>query len=365
MSRLVPQPGIMDITPYVGGESKVPGVSRIIKLASNEGAFGASPKAVAAFKAHADQIFRYPDGGSTELREAVASRYGIDASRVVFGSGSDELIGLLCRAYAGQGDEVLYSEHGFLMYPIAAKTASATPVAAPEQGLTADVDAILAKVTKRTRIVFLANPNNPTGTYLPKSELARLRAGLSDEILLVIDAAYAEYIDLPDYSSGFELVDAGENVVMTRTFSKIYGLGGLRLGWAYCPASIADVLNRVRNPFNVGSAAQAAGVAAFADVDFVAKVKKHNDECLPWTTEQVRALGYEVPPSVGNFILVRFPADKGRDALSADAFLKARGIIARRMGGYGLPESLRVTIGATDEMRAFVDVLSEFARQGS
>lgn len=365
MSLLVPQPGVMDITPYVGGESKVPGVSRIIKLASNEGAFGPSPKAMAAFKAHADQIHRYPDGGSTEVREVVAKRYGLDAGRIVIGCGSDELIGLLCRAYAGQGDEVLYSEHGFLMYPIAAKTASATPVPAPDQGLTADVDAIIAKVTARTRVVFLANPNNPTGTYLPKDEVARLRAGLRDDILLVIDAAYAEYIDRPDYSPGTELVDAGENVVMTRTFSKIYGLGGLRLGWAYCPASIADVLNRVRNPFNVGSAAQAAGVAAFEDLEFVAKVKKHNDEWMPWTAEQVRALGFEVPPSVGNFILVRFPTDKGRDALSADAFLKARGIIVRRMAGYGLPESLRVTIGREDEMRAFVEALSEFARQGS
>jgi histidinol-phosphate aminotransferase len=365
MSLLVPQPGIMDITPYVGGESKVPGVSRIIKLASNEGAFGPSPMAMAAFKAHADEIHRYPDGGSTAVREAVAARYGFDAARVVIGDGSDELLGLLCRAYAGRGDEVLYSEHGFLMYPIAARTASATPVPAPDQGLTADVDAILAKVTRKTRIVFLANPNNPTGTYLPKDEVARLRAGLRDDILLIIDAAYAEYVDLADYSPGTELVDAGDNVVMTRTFSKIYGLGGLRLGWAYCPASIADVLNRVRNPFNVSSAAQAAGVAAFADTAFVAKVKKHNDEWLAWSMAQVRALGFEVPPSVGNFFLVRFPADKGRDALAADAFLKARGIIVRRVAGYGLPDSLRVTVGAEDEMRAFVAALGDFARQGS
>ncbi|WP_316978078.1 histidinol-phosphate transaminase [Shumkonia mesophila] len=365
MSLLVPQPGIMDITPYVGGESKIQGVSRIIKLASNEGAFGPSPKAVAAFVAHAGEMHRYPDGGCTALREAVAARHGLDASRIVFGAGSDELIGLLCRAYAGQGDEVLYSEHGFLMYPIAARSASATPVAAPDQGLTADVDAILAKVTKRTRIVFLANPNNPTGTYLPRSELARLRAGLSDNILLVIDAAYSEYIDLPDFSSGLELVDGVANTVMTRTFSKIYGMGGLRLGWAYCPAAVADVLNRVRNPFNVGSAAQAAGLAAFADTEFVAKVKKHNDEWLPWTIEQVRALGFEAPPSVGNFMLVRFPAGPGRDVPAADAFLKARGLIVRRVAGYGLPDALRVTIGREDEMRAFIGALGEFARQAT
>lgn len=360
MSTLVPQPGVMDITPYVGGESKIPGVSRIIKLASNESALGASPKAIAAFEAHSGDLHRYPDGGSTALRTAVADEYGLDVSRIVFGAGSDELIGLLARAYAGQGDEVLYTEHGFLMYPIAAKTASAIPVAAPEHDLTADVDEILAKVTDRTRIVFLANPNNPTGTYIPRDEMARLRAGLRDDILLVIDAAYAEYIDLEDYSPGIELVDAGENTVMTRTFSKIYGLGGLRLGWAYCPASIADVLNRVRNPFNVSAAAQEAGLAAFGDKDFVAEAKRHNDQWLAWSIEKIRAIGYEVPPSIGNFILIRFPADEGKDALAADEFLKSRGIIARRMAGYGLPESLRMTIGTGDEMQAVVEALAEF-----
>ena len=360
MSILVPQPGVMDITPYVGGESKVPGVSRIIKLASNEGALGPSPKAVEAFQAHGSEIHRYPDGGCTPLREAVAAKYGLDASRIVFGAGSDELIGLICRAYAGTGDEVLYSEHGFLMYPIAAKSASATPVAAPEDDLTADVDQILAKVTEATRIVFIANPNNPTGTYLPATEMERLRAGLPGGVLLVIDAAYAEYIDLEDYSPGTELVEANDNVVMTRTFSKIYGLGGLRLGWGYCSAQVADVLHRVRNPFNVSAAAQEAGLAAFADQDFVAKVKDHNDEWLPWTTEKVREIGYEVPPSIGNFILVRFPTEQGRGAPDADEFLKSRGIIVRRMAGYGLPEALRVTIGTEEEMRAFVEALAEF-----
>lgn len=360
MSKLVPQPGIMDIHPYVGGESKVPGVSRIIKLASNEGALGCSPKATEAYKALGDELHRYPDGGCTALREAIAAAENLDASRIVVGAGSDELIGLLCRAYSGQGDEVLYSEHGFLMYPIAAKTASATPVPAPEHGLTADVDEILGKLSDRTKIVFLANPNNPTGTYLPMSELKRLHAGLPENVLLVIDAAYAEYIDLDDYSAGAELVDAAGNVVMTRTFSKIYGLGGMRLGWAYCPAAVASVLHRVRNPFNVSAAAQEAGLAAFGDQEFVARAKSHNDTWLAWTIEQVQAIGYEVPPSIGNFILVRFPAEEGRNAVAADEFLKSRGIIARRMAGYGLPESLRVTIGLEDEMRVFVDALAEF-----
>ncbi|MBT3361067.1 MAG: histidinol-phosphate transaminase [Rhodospirillales bacterium] len=360
MSILVPQPGVMDITPYVGGESGVPGVTRIIKLASNEGAHGASPKAIEAFKAHGPEIHRYPDGGCTALREAVAAKYDLDASRIVFGAGSDELLGLLCRAYAGEGDEVLYSEHGFLMYPIAAKAASATPVPAPDDDLAADVDQILAKVTDATRIVFIANPNNPTGTYLPKSEMERLRAGLPGDVLMVVDAAYAEYIDLEDYSPGTDLVEANDNVVMTRTFSKIYGLGGMRLGWAYGSAQIADVLNRVRNPFNVSQAAQEAGLAALADQDFIDRVKAHNNEWLPWTTQKVRDIGYEVPPSIGNFILVRFPTAEGKSALDADEFLKSRGIIARRMAVYGLPEALRVTIGLEDEMRAFVAALAEF-----
>ncbi len=361
MSLISPQPGIMDITPYVGGESAIPGVQRIIKLASNEGALGASPRAIAALKETAGDIFRYPDGGCQALRGAIGERFGLDPARMVCGAGSDELLGLLCRAYAGSGDEVLYTEHGFLMYPIAAKTAGATPVTAPETNLTADVDALLAAVTPRTRIVFIANPNNPTGTYLSEDELTRLRAGLPRDVLLVIDAAYAEYMDHPDYSPGERLVDAGDNVVMTRTFSKIFGMGGARLGWAYCPPVIADVLNRVRNPFNVASPAQAAGVAAIGDEAHTERVRAHTLQWRAWFSAQARALGFEVPESVCNFVLVRFPLETGRNAEAADAFLKSRGIIARRMGAYGLPDSLRVTIGLEDEMRAAVAALAEFA----
>ncbi len=360
MSVLVPRPGIMDITPYVGGESTVPGVERVIKLASNEGAFGPSPKAVTAYKAAAADVHRYPDGECTELRAALGSRHGLDTTRLVCGAGSDELISLLCRAYAGPGDEVLYSQYGFLMYPLAAKASGATPVAAPETDLTADVDALLETVTDRTRILFLANPNNPTGTYVSGEELRRLRAGLPEPVLLVIDAAYAEFVTRNDYTPGVELVDGGDNVVMTRTFSKIYALGGVRLGWAYCPAGIADVLNRIRNPFNVAAPAQAAGLAALADVAFTDRARAHNETWLAWTTERLRDLGLEAAPSAGNFVLVRFPADAGRDAEAADAFLKRRGIITRRMGVYGLPDCLRVTIGLEDEMRAFVDTLSAF-----
>lgn len=360
MTAIRPRPGILDIEPYVGGEAAIPGVNRVIKLASNESALGPSPLAVQAIREAAAASHRYPDGGCTQLRHALADVYGLDAGRIVCGAGSDELIGLLCRAYAGPDDEVLHTEHGFLMYAIAARTGGATPVAAPETDLTADVDALLACVTPQTRLLFLANPNNPTGTYLPAAALRRLRENLPAEVLLVIDAAYAEYMDADDYEDGIELVEAFANVVVTRTFSKIYGLGAVRLGWAYCPAAIADVLNRVRNPFNVSTPAQAAGLAALGDRDFVAAAKSHNTRWREWTAARLRAIGLTVPASHGNFVLVRFAAEPGRDALAADGFLKSRGIIARRMAAYRLPDALRISIGGEDEMRACVSVLNDF-----
>ena len=359
-SRPVPRPGLLDIQPYVGGESSVPGVKRIIKLASNESALGASPVAVEALAAAAADIHRYPDGGCSALRQAIAEHLDLDPDRIVCGAGSDELLGLLCRAYAGPGDEVIHTVHGFLMYAIAARTAGATPIAVAETNLTADVDAILAAVNDRTRLVFLANPNNPTGSYLPTGALRRLHAGLPDRVLLVIDAAYAEYMEADDYEVGERLVDASLNVVTTRTFSKIYGLGGARLGWAYCPPAIADVLNRARNPFNVASPAQVAGLAALGDQAFVAIARAHNAEWRAWTTERLRSLGLGVPESYGNFVLARFPKVSNRNAEAADAFLKSRGIIARRMAGYGLPDALRISIGREDEMRAAVATVEAF-----
>ena len=349
MTAPAPRPGIMDIRPYVGGESSLEGSARIFKLSSNEGALGPSPKAMAALRDHAPEMHRYPDGGATRLRAAIAGRFGLDAERIVCGAGSDELLGILCRAYAGPGDEVLYSRHGFLMYAIAAKACGATPVTAPEVNLTASVDALLAAVTERTRVVFLANPNNPTGTWLPKAEVARLRAGLPADTLLVIDAAYAEFVNAEDYSAGLELVEATDNTVVC---------------WAYAPAEVAGVLNRVRNPFNVSAAALAAGQAAFEDEAHTARCKAHNDQWLPWLSESLRALGLEVVPSVCNFILVRFPHEAGRDAAAADAHLRRDGIIVRAMGGYGLGDSLRVTIGTGEECEAVVRSLAAFVAAG-
>jgi len=355
-----PNPGILDIAPYVGGEARIEGVARPIRLASNESALGPSPKAVAAYRALAGELHRYPDGSSAELRAALGRAHKLDPERIVCGSGSDELIGLLIRCYAGAGDEVLYSRHGFLMYPIGALAVGATPVAAPETALTANVDALLARVGERTRIVFVANPNNPTGTYLPASEMARLHRGLPPHVVLAIDAAYAEFVNRNDYEAGAALVAAADNVVMLRTFSKIYALAGLRLGWAYCPPAIADVLNRVRGPFNVSAAAAAAGIAALEDSEALARARAHNDRWQPWFSQRLAALGLELTPSVGNFVLPRFPDEPGRDADAAFAFLHARGILVRKMGAYGLPQCLRITIGTGEEMEKVAAVLGEF-----
>jgi len=349
-----PRPGILDIAPYVGGEAHAPGVAQPIRLASNEGALGPSPRAMEAYKALAGELHRYPDGGATLLRDAIGRRYGLDPARIVCGAGSDELIALLVRAYAGPGDEVLYSRHGFLMYAICAKSVGAVPVTAPETGLKADVDQLLAHVSERTKVVFLANPNNPTGSYLTQEEVARLRAGLPKHVILAVDAAYAEYVRRNDYSAGIELVDAADNTVMLRTFSKAYALSALRLGWAYCPPGIADVLNRVRGPFNVAQAAQVAGIAAMEDIAHTEAQVELNEAVRPWFAAEVEALGLKVWPSVANFVLIDFG---DRDAESARLFLKENGVLIRQMGGYGLPHCLRATIGTRAEMEAVLNGL--------
>jgi histidinol-phosphate aminotransferase len=352
------RPGIMEIAPYVGGDATVPGLSRVIRLASNENPLGASPAAMAVYRELAGELHRYPDGSASALRAAIAQTEGLDAERIVCGAGSDELISLLVRAYAGPGDEVLHSAHGFLMYPIAARSVGATPVAAPEAELTADVDALLERVSPRTRLVFLANPNNPTGSYLPASAVQRLHQGLPADVLLVIDAAYAEYADVEDYDNGAALAARHDNVVMTRTFSKIHGLSALRLGWAYCPPAVVEVLNRIRGPFNVSQAALAAGCAALADQAHVARSLAHNAAQRDRLAADLTALGLDPRPSLGNFLLVHFP-DGAEAASRTHEALKGRGILVRAMGAYGLPESLRITIGTEDEVRACVAALKE------
>jgi histidinol-phosphate aminotransferase len=356
----VPRPGILEIAAYVGGEARLGGHNRVIKLSSNEGALGPSPLAVAAYEAEKGEIHRYPDGGAAELRAAIGAAWGLDPERIVCGAGSDDLLCLLAQAYGGPGTETIVTEHAFAMHPIYARYAGSTVVTAAERGLTADVDAMLACVSPRTTLVLLANPNNPTGTMLPWEEVRRLRRGLPEHVLLVLDAAYAEYLDDPRCSAAIELVDeAGANTVMTRTFSKIYGLGGLRLGWAYAPAAIVDVLNRIRSPFNASRPAQAAAIAALADVRHVEASRAHNARWRRWLVEALAAHGIPVHGTAGNFVLADFAA-AGRDAAAADAALRARGIIVRPMGGYGLPGCLRISIGTGEEMAAVAEAVAAF-----
>lgn len=354
-----PKPGILEIAPYVPGRSGAKG-TKVFKLSSNESPLGASEAAIAAYRAAADKLELYPDGNATALREAIASRYGLSAANIVCGAGSDELLQLLAHCYLGPDDEAIYSQFGFLVYPIVIKSNGAKAVVAPEKNFTADVNSMLGLVTERTRIVFLANPNNPTGTYLPFSEVKRLHAGLPRNVLLVLDAAYAEYVRKNDYESGLELVASFDNVVMTRTFSKIYGLAALRIGWAYCPAHIADVLNRIRGPFNMNAPAIAAGAAAIADQDFIDRALRHNDEWLPWLTRGLEAIGLKVTPSVGNFLLLHFPEGELHNARAADAYLQENGFVLRRMDAYGLPGALRLTIGSEEANRMLIERLKVF-----
>lgn len=357
----IPRPGILDIEAYVPGESKLPGGLKPIKLSSNETPLGPSSKAIAAYRDAAGALERYPDGQATQLRKAIALRYGLDPARIVCGAGSDELLSLLAHAYLGPGDEAIYTEHGFLVYRIAILTNGATPVVAPERNLTTDVDAILARVTPRTKLVFLANPNNPTGTYVGIEQVRRLRAGLPGNVILVLDGAYAEYVRANDYEAGIELVATTGNTVMTRTFSKIFGLAALRLGWAYAPPAIADVLNRIRGPFNVSEPGIRAGVAAMEDVAQVDAALAHNDLWLAWLNAELGKLGIPVTPSAANFLLMHFPdGGNGTRADAAEAHLKSRGLILRRVKSYGLPDAIRLTIGLEDENRAVLAALAEF-----
>jgi histidinol-phosphate aminotransferase len=358
LERPQPRPGVLDIKAYVPGKSHAPGVAKVYKLSSNETPLGPSPKAIEAYKSVADHLEDYPDGGATALREAIGKTYGLDPSRIVCGTGSDELLNLLADAYLGPGDEAIHTTHGFLVYPIATLGSGAIPVVAAEKDHTADVDAILGKVTERTKIVFLANPNNPTGTYIPFDEVKRLHAGLPKHVLLVLDAAYAEYVRRNDYESGIELVATSENVVMCRTFSKIYGLAALRLGWLYGPEHIVDALNRIRGPFNVNAAAIAAGVAAIGDTAHVERSRQHNEKWLGWLTEEIGKLGLKVTPSVGNFILIHFPETKGKSAKDADALLTSRGCVLRAVGAYHLPNALRMSVGTEEANKLVVATLT-------
>lgn len=353
-----PLPNILEITPYKGGQS----LENAHKLSSNENPLGCSPLASAAVERAAKSLELYPDGSAAALREAIAKKYGLDAERIVCGSGSDEIFQLLARAYLRPGDNIVQSQHGFLVYRLVAQQSGAETRSAPEKNLTADIDAMLELVDENTKIVFLANPNNPTGTYIPYSEVKRLHEGLPEDVLLVLDGAYAEYVHNNDYSAGMELAGEMPNVLVTRTFSKIHGLAALRLGWAYGPESVIDAIHRTRGPFNVNAVAQAAGIAAINDEAFQAASVAHNDAELLRVSAAVEKAGFKTYPSVGNFVLIRFPETPGRTSAEADAFLRKNGIVIRNVAVYGLPDCLRASIGTVEQNDQMIAAFEAFAK---
>lgn len=363
MTSPLPRPEILGIQAYVGGESSIAGFNRTLKLSSNEGAFGVPPGAQRAMQSVLAEAYRYPDGDSRELRTAIGRRWGLDPARIVCGTGSDDLLYLLALAYGGPGRDIIMSAHGFSIFHIAGTFSGSRVIKVPERNLTADLDAMLAAVSPATRLVFLANPNNPTGSMVTEAEVARFRAALPPEVLLVLDSAYAEYVTRSDYDAGVRLVDATDNTIMTRTFSKVFGLGGMRVGWCYGPPDVIGVLNRIRCSFNVSVPAQAAAIAAMEEPGWVEKCRDHNALWRPRLAEGLQAAGIKAWPSEGNFVLADFGTAEQADA--ADAFLKSRGIIVRRVGAYGLPHCLRITVGLAEEVEATVEALTAFMAGGS
>lgn len=350
------QPGIMDIALYVSGESTLAGCVDVLKLSSNENPLGSSPAAQAAFRAAAADLHRYPATDHAGLRRAIGETYDLDPERIICGVGSDEVLQFIVQAFAGTGDEVITTEHGFSMYPILARMVGAIPVTVPENTRRVDVDAILAAVTDRTRVVFIANPANPTGTMLGADELQRLVDGLPPQVLFVHDGAYTEFA--MGFDGGISLVDRHPNVIMTRTFSKIHGLGGLRIGWGYAARDVIDVLNRIRQPFNLSNAQMATAEAAIRDTAFTAYCADLNAQMRDRMRQSLIQMGIGCDESFANFVLARF--DDPDMAAAADAALRADGILVRRVGGYGLPAALRITVGDQDGVTRVLASLGRF-----
>lgn len=359
MSRMTPQPGIMEIDLYQGGQSTLNGVTDIVKLSSNENPYGPGEAAKAAFRRAGQDLHRYPGTDHASLRGAIAEVLDLKADQIICGVGSDEVLQFISQSFAGPGDEIIYTEHGFSMYPILAHACGATPVKVKERERVVDVDAILAACTDKTRIVFIANPANPTSTMIGGNEVARLADGLPEGALLVLDGAYAEFVD--GYDGGAALVESRDNVVMTRTFSKIHGLGGLRIGWGYAPKEIIDVLNRVRQPFNLSNMQLQVAEAAIRDVEFVKRCRSDNAKWRAWLAEALAELGVPSDTSCANFILARFATEE--EASACDEHLKSQGILVRKVGGYGLPNCLRITVGDEAGCRRVAHAVRSFKGQ--
>lgn len=356
-----PKPGILDIVAYKPGKATVEGVANPVKLSSNENLLGCSPRAREAFAAAADTLHLYPDGRATALRAAVAERWGLEPERLVFGDGTDECLHLLCQTFLEPGDNIVMGQYGFGAYAIGARACQAEVRTAPEPDFNISVEAMLAAADARTRLVFVTQPGNPTGGYLTGDALRALHAGLPTTALLVLDGAYAEFADAEDFDGGFELARGAANVIVTRSFSKTHGLAALRVGWAYCPADLADAVDRIRPPFNTSIAGQQAAVAALQDPEFEQRTVAHVRRWRRWLSAEFAALGLEVVPSQSNFVLVGLKP-LGRSALDAEAFLASRGLLVRGVANYGLPDHLRITVGLEAHCRAVVDALAAFAQ---
>ena len=356
MGKIKPQPGIMDIALYKSGEAKIAGKSEVLKLSANENPYGPSDLAKEAFARTSAVLHRYPSTDHAGLRSAIAETYGVDAEKIICGVGSDEVLQFITQSYAGPGDEAIYTEHGFSMYPILAKAAGVTPICVAEKDRRVDIDAVLAAITAKTRIIFITNPGNPTGTVLSNAELTRLANGVPQSALFVLDGAYVEFAE--GFDGGISLVETHENVLMTRTFSKAYGLGGLRIGWGYGPREIIDVLNRVRQPFNLSPTQLETAEAAVRDQDWLQKCVESNTKNREWLVNALHDIGVEVDPSHSNFVLARFSSEE--EATGCDAALREDGIIVRRVGGYGFPNGLRITVGDESACRRVVHSISQF-----
>ncbi|OHB26196.1 MAG: histidinol-phosphate transaminase [Phenylobacterium sp. RIFCSPHIGHO2_01_FULL_69_31] len=361
-AKPLPKPGIMDIHAYVPGKAQADGVENPIKLSANENILGASPKAREAFVGAADELQVYPDSRTTILRTAIAERFRLEPERLIFGCGSDEVFALLNQTFLEPGDNIVQGEYGFAAFAIGARACQADVKLAKEPGYRIDVDEMLKVVDERTRLIFLANPGNPTGTWIPFSEVLRLHAALPPSVVLVLDGAYSEFATDPAFQDGLDFARGTDNVVVTHTFSKLHGLAALRVGWGYAPAEIAAAVDRIRLPFNTSIAGQRAAVAALADEDFQARSIAHVEQWRPWLAQQIGGLGLEiVGPSATNFVLIGFPKT-GKTAAAADEFLSARGLLTRRVLNYGLPDHLRLTIGLEEHNRAVVEALAAFMK---
>jgi histidinol-phosphate aminotransferase len=356
MTEITPQPGIMEIALYKSGEAAIAGRGEVLKLSANESPYGPSDKAKAAFARSAEVLHRYPGTDHVDLRAAIGAVHGLDPDCIICGVGSDEVLQFVAQAYAGAGDEVIHTAHGFAMYPILAHAVGATPVCVPERARRVDVEAVLAACTSATRVVFIANPGNPTGTVLSPQELARLADGIPKHAVLVLDGAYTEFAE--GHDGGAALAGARDNVIMTRTFSKAYGLGGLRIGWGYGPRAVIEVLNRVRQPFNLSPTQLLTAEAAVRDQDWLRKVVADTLRNRAWLVEALRATGLSVDESHANFVLARFASEE--EAAACDSALRADGIIVRRVGGYGFPEGLRITVGDATACRRVVHTIGQF-----